>query len=302
METILFTLERTQATHDTALILKPSWEWPDKSVAQMALDLAGLDARLRTLATAEVEMLHTRGRLDAEIGGCQDQMRTFLRLGKLKYKKDKVKFGLLRPLRVHSNGRQATVELGRTIEQVWKKIDPAWAPLPELTLTVFQNGAAACGQCLGDYSNHSTEWKEESAQLQAFAEALDDANVQWFATAQKKFPAGTAHGELIRSNIPTATTSQPPVGPAVIDQAVPQGVGQVRLEFHAEHATIFRVSHRRNSAAAWTPILDGLRGPSATVANLESGEHQFQVEGRNSLGFGAPSAPALVTLSQAQAA
>lgn len=302
MDSILLTLERTQATHDTAVVLKPSWEWPDKPIAQMALDLNSLDARLRTVATAEVEMLNARGLLDAEISGHQDQMRTFLRLGKLKYKKDRVKSGLLRPLRVRSNGRQATVELGRKVEKVWKKIEQTWAPLPELNFAAFQTCGAACVQCLGDYSTQSTEWQEESAQLLAFAETLDDTNIQWYATALKKFPVGTALGDLVRATIPTSTNSVQLAGPAVIDQATPQGDGLVRLEFHAAHATIFRVLHRLSNVAPWTPLLDGLRGPVATVEGLATGEHQFQVVGRNSRGFGTPSASAIVTLTQAQAA
>jgi hypothetical protein len=302
MEPILLILDRTQATFDAATLIRPTWEWPEKLVTQMGSDLAALDARLRSVAAAEVEMRNARGLLDAELEAYRGQIRTYIRLGKLKYKKDPVKAGLLKPLSVRSNGRQATLETGRLVEQVWKKIDQTWAPLPELTFAACQACGATCLQYMNAYSAKLTEWQEETKQLQAFGESLDGANVQWYATATTRFPADTPLGRMIRSTIPTSASSVREVGPAVIDQATALESGQVRLEFHAERATLYRILRRPPDGGAWMVALDGLRARSATVEGLAAGEHQFQVVGRNSRGEGQPSAPVSVTVAEAEAA
>jgi hypothetical protein len=300
---IEFIIDRFRATYHVASVLQPSWVWPVMSVANMGVNLAAIRAKLEAQETAETDLLNAREVLDNELADYRDAIRGYLRVGKLRYRSQRTKYNLLKPLRLAGTGRDNTLKVGRKVEKAWKKIDPAFVPVPNATFAAAHDCGQRCAQFLDDYSIKETEWRDKVQDTRDFAATLDQASVEWYATATTAFAAGTRYGDLIRVMVPTTSSAVQPVEQAVIDAATSPAAGQVLLEFHAPNATSYRLWHKAPGAAEWSLVAEEIDGLFYLVRGLTVvGQHRFQVAGRNSRGDGPVSTEAVVNVPVAAAA
>jgi hypothetical protein len=295
--------DRFRAMYHVAQVIQSAWTWTVMSVSEMGSNLASLRSMLDTMATAETDMLDARESLDAELAAYRVSVRAYLRVAKLRYKSSRTKYNLVKPLRMSGTGRDSTIMSGGKAEKVWKKIDQAFVPVPGVTYVATHDCGVRCVQFQDDYSMKETEWRDKVEAAQDKALELDRANIEWYATATTVFPAGTRFGDLIRSMVPTNNSTVQPVEQAVIDAATSPAAGQVRLEFHAPHATSYKISHKAPGAEQWVSIAEDVDGLIYLVTGLTSaGEHRFQVAGHNSTGDGPASTEAVVEVAVAAVA
>ncbi len=295
--------DRFRAMYHVAQVIQSAWAWTVMSVSEMGSNLASLRAMQDTMAGAETDMLAARTSLDAELAAYRANVRAYLRVAKLRYKPTRTKYNLVKPLRMSGTGRDATLNAGRKAEKVWKKIDQAFVPVPGVTYVGTHDCGVRCVQFQDDYSVEETEWRDKVEGTQDFAATLDRANIEWYATATTVFPAGTRFGDLIRSMVPTNNSAVQPVEQAVIDAATSPANGQVRLEFHAPHATSYKISHKPPGAEQWVSLAEDVDGLIYLVTGLTAaGEHRFRVAGNNSTGDGPVSAETVVNVAVAAVA
>jgi hypothetical protein len=295
-------VDRFRAMYHVATVIQSAWLWTVMSLAEMGSNLGAMRAKLELLDTAESEMLDARASLDNELAAYRTNIRAFLRVGKLRFRSQRIKYNLIKPLRMQGTGRDTTVKIGRKVEKAWKKVDQNFAPVPTATFGNTQDCRQRCVQYQDDYSMKETEWRDKLEDVQDFAAMLDRTNIEWYATATTNFPAGTRYGDLIRTMVPTNNSAVQPVGQAVIDVATSLEPGKVHLEYHAQYATSYRLWHKGPGATEWTLIADNVDGLVYLVTGLTAGEHRFQVAGSNSRGNGAVSTESIVTVAAAAVA
>ena len=296
-------LDRFTAMYHVAQVIQSGWIWTIMSLAEMGSNLANIRAYRDMSDTASADMLEARSLLDGELSIYRTSLRAFLRVGKLRYRGTPSKKILLKPLVMEGTGRDATLATGSKIEKAWKKTGQTFVPVPGVTYALTHDCGVRALQLMDDYELKQTEWRDKIEQCQDLASALDHANIEWYATATTVFPAGTRFGDLIRTMVPTNNKSVRPVAPAVIDVFNSPSAGLVHLEFHAAHATSYRIWHKPPGGVSYVLLSDNVDGLTFDLANLTApGQHRFQVAGQNSRGLGEVSAEVVVNVTVAAAA
>ena len=295
--------DRFRAMYHVATVIQSGWTWTIMGLAEMGSNLSAIRGKVDVLASAETDLLNARALLDGELAAYRANVRAFLRVAKLRYRTQRPKLNLVKPLRMQGTGRDTTLKTGRKVEKVWKKTDQTFVPVPGATYTATCDCGVRCVQYQDDYSMKETEWRDKVEDAQEFASTLDRANIEWYATATTVFPAGTPHGDLIRTMVPTNNKTVQPVAQGVIDKAVSPAPGQARLEFHAPHATFYKLWHKAPGATEWTLLAGEIDGLTYEATGLTAaGEHRFQVAGGNSRGDGPVSTEAVLTVATAAVA
>lgn len=198
----------------------------------------------------------------------------------------------------------------RTLARM-RALGSLWATLPNVpgttgplvvggtTAALFSNMTAdldvkITASALADaqYSGSLAEFHNELDTWNSFVSA---------ATTQGRalYPPGTPERAYIDA-IPTAPSTQEPAQ-AVITIATSPAVGEVHLEFNAEHATTFEVWHKGPGQPAFVHVDDVLLPGVYDATGLEPGAHEYEIVGANSRGTGPASAPSTINVA-AQAA
>ena len=286
MQSLEFIIDRFEKSKNAAACLAPGWVWEEMDGATMGSTLAAINVKVGFVVTAETNMKAARLQLDQALDLYARHTRDALRLAKIRWRNEPVNRGLLAPLKSRGQSRQTVLDEGLAAEKVWKKIDALWKPLPDLTFALFEAEGVTCAQLKSTYGTKQTAWREAAGQLQEMAGKMDENNVAWYANATTAFPAGTAKGDLIRETVPTTTQPEPEIAKAQFDETMQAAGGIIHLDFHADHATEFKLLHKPPAAPDYVVVASDLKITSFTLENQNPGEHKFRVVGRNAHGEG----------------
>ncbi|MEO7932686.1 MAG: hypothetical protein ABIT76_05970 [Chthoniobacterales bacterium] len=226
-ESVEFIKNRAVKTISAANQVAADWVWPEKSPAEMQTQLHGIigdtDAtppvvgQEEIVATAQQTMLGSRIAWDAGLDQLHLWTTQGLGMARIKYRNQPLQFAKLDGLTAVGSSREETLAEALEWQTAWKKLDPSWAPLPANTLVAFE---ALRDQCAGDLKTHyaakQSDLRDETNTLAALARDMEDINEAWYADVCRVFVAGTPHGDMIRSTIPTTytpPTAKPPVPP-----------------------------------------------------------------------------------------
>jgi hypothetical protein len=291
-----FVLERSKASIDAADIIKEDWVWPEKTLTQMKASRKALKDQVDLAGVNYTEMISARNDLDAELDEYHLKTVAVLRLARTRFRNDPVKRSNIQRLSAKGDSRSATFAEGKALEDQWRKSDPAWVPIEDLTLEAFTQYRADCRNLHDTYTTEHTVWRSDAEEADVMAEKLHDELIAWYSDATTIFPEGTAHGNMIRATVPT--TYQPSALPeqAVITEAVSSGPGRGHLEFGAPNATTLTLLHKGPTDAVFAVVQKG-QATSFDGINLQPGEHQYKAFGSNSRGNGPESAVATVAVA-----
>lgn len=231
---VILRTTKTRAAQAT-LATDAAWVWPSKTLAQWDADLDSLDATkagsIAHVAKAhEADMLRGRGLYDGRL----DEIHKFTLLA----------VGIMR-LRVHGPGatgmegltsivdrlssrgdsRTAITHEAELLEAAWDEWEEqkgeAFLPAPGKTIAAFKRlleGDPGSGQA--SYPMLSTlrkvytallaKWQQKEGIYNALISRLEDECVAWYGEATKVFLEGTAEGDMIRNQVPTDYTPEPP--------------------------------------------------------------------------------------------
>ena len=107
----------------------------------------------------------------------------------------------------------------------------------------------------------------------------------WYAVATALFSEATAHGIMIRNQIPTQPSGNGPVpGPATL--SAEGGIGLVNFTFAAPDGLTFTILGRLVGEPDFAEIAVGLTGPTHTQTSLAPGQYEFKVVPQNLEGDG----------------
>ena len=291
-----FVLERAKASIDAAEIIKDDWVWPEKTIAQMKASRKALKDQVDLAGVSYTDMISARHDLDAELDEYHLKTVAVLRLARTRFRNDAVKRNNIQRLTAKGDSRSTTFTEGKALEDQWRRSDPDWVPLEDLTLDAFTQFRTDCRILHDTYTTKHTIWRSDAEEADVLAEELHDELIAWYSDATTIFPQGTAHGNLLRSAVPT--TYQPAALPeqAVITEATSTQPGVVHLSYRAPNATRYTVLHKGPNDTVFSIVQTG-EAISFDSVNVPAGQHQYKVFGTNSRGHGPESAVVPITVA-----
>lgn len=231
---VILRTTKTRAAQAT-LATDPGWTWPIKTLAQWDADIESLDAtKAGSIANSakkhEADMLRGRGLYDGRL----DEIHKFTLLA----------VGIMR-LRIHAPGatgmegiipvvnrlssrgdsRTAITHEAELLKAAWEEWEEqkgeAFLPAPLKTLAAFKRlleGDPESGQASypmlatlrNVYNTLLAKWQQREGVYNALISRLEDECVSWYGEATKVFLEGTVEGDMIRNQVPTDYSPEPP--------------------------------------------------------------------------------------------
>lgn len=212
-QTYEFTLDRAQKTRDAQDEIKAKWLWSEKTLAQWDADIAALTGQNETLATTTAAMLAKRGETDTALDKLDQWTGEGLTLMRLRLRNDPEQLATLDTLTADGTSRANKLTEALDWENAWAKIDSTFAPTTENNFAAFQALRKQCLKLVGEYGAAETKVTSDNTKLTQLKAQMEDDNQAWYKAATKLFKPGTPEGDMIRSSVPT-TTSSPSAAPA----------------------------------------------------------------------------------------
>jgi hypothetical protein len=301
MISVDFVKTRALATRSTQASIATSWSWSKKTLAQWDADIAAIEQLITAESTAWVEWRNAAEVWQSDVDRIQDITRQVASLGLVQFRDNPVTLKLFETLRTDGKSRADIYAQGLAARAVWEKADEDWQITPSLTLTDFGELLDSCSACQKAEVPALTAWRKSSVDLNIKAEAVDRDNVAWYTEATRRFAAGTVEGNLIRSNVPTTSRPESPVGQAVISNLMVSG-GDIHFDCAAAGATRYTFLQQAPGLPAFVVILADTAQTHVTLHGQVAGLHRFKAFGSNSRGQGADSAVVQVTVPASAAA
>ena len=216
--------DRSVKTISAAKTIAATWVWEEKSIADMALQLAEIvgdkDATPMKIGQEQIVSTANQAMLDARSGWdtALDQLHLWTMQGvgraRTKFRNDPAKLSQLAGLGTRGTSRRVTLEEALAWDTAWTSLAPTWTPTAANTLATFGALRKLCTEDLQTtYAQKQSDWSEANETLAHLADGLEDTNQAWYADATRLFPVGTIEGDMIRSTIPTTYTPPPPKPP-----------------------------------------------------------------------------------------
>ena len=226
------TLQRAQSTKAVQTSIAGTWTWDEMTLLQWDTAIAAFVTQMETEQDAEADYLAKRGETDAAIDSIHSLAGRSVRMAKNRYRDTPAKLEVIARLRNDSASRSGKLQDALEWESAWEKLEPAWSPLPGVTLVTFKPQRLAAMALIEALTSKKTTWDATDEQLNTQGHTLNGNCVAWYEAATIVFPAGTPEGDLIRSDIPTTYTppSTPPTA-IQIDQVTPQPGGEIDITF-----------------------------------------------------------------------
>jgi len=231
-ENIESTLQRAQATKSVQTAISATWTWDEMTLLQWDAAITSFVTQMEVEQDAEADYLAKRGEADSAIDSLHSLSGRCVRMAKNRYRSDPAKLEVTNRLHNDADSRSGKLQDALEWESAWEKLEPAWSPLPGVTLATFKPQRLAAMALLEGLTTKKTTWDAADEQLNTQGRTLNGNCVAWYEAATTVFPAGTPEGDLIRSDIPT--TYNPPSTPPTaiqIDQATPQAGGAIALTY-----------------------------------------------------------------------
>ena len=260
-----------------------------------------VDTKIKAESSARTDLLGAAAVWDGHLREVYDLTRHAAALSKKRFKNEPDKLALFASLEASDSSRALICTNGTDLVPIWRKADPAWAPVEGATLPALEGLLAQCDLDRLDHADKLAVWRKAASTLNGVADTLHDDNVAWYAAATRQFAEGTPDGDMIRSTVPVTTEMAVEVGPAVIKNLL-AACGTVRFDAEAPHATTFTYLHHKPGASEWATLQADTVETAVTVGGLTPGEHRFKAVGANAQGLGPESAEVVVVIAQANAA
>jgi len=263
----------------------PSWEWSELSVTAFNTKYQECIALLATESDEMADATGARGTRDDNLDLLRDKSRLALTLFKAKYRSNPAKLRLFSNLVMKSDKIAGTLAEALAVESAWEEADGAYVLENGTTLASFVSLRLLCQTNTEGVSKEAAEESGVSGQILVKLDALYDWCVAWYAVATALYPETTAHGIMIRNQIPT----QPSSGGSLPGQATlsaESGIGQVTTTFAAEGALTFTLRGRLVGAPDFAELATGLAGPTHTQDSLAPGQYELIVVPHNGEGDG----------------
>lgn len=231
-DNIPFILQRAQATKAVQTSISVAWTWDEMTLPQWDTAITSFVAQMEAEQDGEADYLAKRGETDTAIDTLHSLSGRSLRMAKNRYRNDPAKLDVIARLHNDSGSRAGKIQDALEWESAWEKLEPAWSPLPGVTLATFKPQRLAAAALLEGLTTKKTTWDAADEQLNTQGQELNGNCVAWYEAATTVFPAGTPEGDLIRSDIPT--TYNPPSTPPTaieIDQATAQAGGKIAVTY-----------------------------------------------------------------------
>ena len=285
MRSIEFIIDRALASRSAQAAVAAVWLWSEKTVAAWDGDLGQMDILRSGEVSTRAELRAATAGWDTNLDGVQTVTRAVSRLGRIRFRRNPAQLAVFESLNTDARNRDDIYTQGLAARSAWQKADPTWVPLTDTDIDTMGDLLAGCEACKKDHSTKLIAWRGAAAGLNTKAQALDADNVAWYAEATTQFAAGTAHGDMIRSGVPTTTQPSQPVGPAVITDVTVTGS---TIHFHcaAPHATRFTYLHQPPGATQFAVVFADTKETSLTLPNQTAGTHLFKAFGSNTHGPG----------------
>lgn len=192
--------------------VQSSWIWNEKSLEQWDNEIVDIQRAREVCSAAKFNRNSTRAALDAKLGDMHRRTMQFLAMAKFHFRHDPSILEALSGLTACGMGRRAIAQEALDVETAWQKADPDWAATEVNTLASFQVLREQCTELESSFLASYSAWRTQSEILNQKAEALNEANIAWYAAATRIFPAGTVEGDMIRRSIPTLYSPPVPAG------------------------------------------------------------------------------------------
>jgi hypothetical protein len=308
MVSVEFIKGRLQATRQTQANIAAGgtppgtgWVWSGRTVAQWEADVTTLDQLILDESAKRTAWRSAAALWDEDLAEIQKITRNVAREGAYHFRNNPAKRSLFEALKTDGRGRADVYEQGVTARDAWQEADPSWTYSDEVSLSALSSRLASALAREGTHSNKRTAWRRAAAELMTKAGEFNDACVAWYDAATRKFPAGTAEGDLIRSAVPTTTQPEQPVGQAVISHLMVMG-RKVHFDCTAPHATRFTYLHQAPGSPTFVVLFAETTETSVTLEDQPPGLHRFKAFGSSSDGEGPESAVVEITVAEAAAA
>ena len=266
----------------------PTWEWGEQTVPQFTTKYQECLTLIDSEADEAADTTGARGTRDDHLRTLRGMGRVALALSKVKYRNNPPKLRLFSSLVIKSETVAGTLEEAVAVESAWEQADPAYVLDDGTTLAAFNTLRLLCRTNADGVSKEAAEESDTAGTLLMKLEALYDLSVAWYAVATTLYPENTAHGIMLRNQIPTQPSSGGS-GPGPATLAVEGGVGLANFTFSADGAETFTIRGRVVGAPAFADLATGLPGPTHQQTGLAVGNWEFQAIGHNPEGDGEPS-------------
>ncbi len=284
-----YIIQRATDTHACMVVIRDHatlpWEWDEMSADDFEDKLDAANDLIETESDEAADTTEARGLRDTDLDALWTKAKSFISLGKRKFRKDPVKMRLLKPLVIKKYGIRGTLKVALAAENAWKQIDQTYVPETGNTFAAFGTLRAACQT---KYENVSKEGAEESQAGGELSKALKELyrlSVDWYQEAIRRFGPETPHGMMIREQIDTGSGTPPPPlpGKAVITSLIYDN--GPRLEFDAEHALTFDVWERILPDAEFTKVASNISEKFWVHTDIHA-DFEYKVVGKNLEGDG----------------
>ncbi len=231
-DNIPFTLQRAQATRAVQVSIAAAWTWDEMTLPQWDTAITSFVTQMEVAQDGEADYLAKRGETDAAIDTLHSLAGRSVRMAKNRYRDTPAKLEVTNRLHNDSASRSGKLQDALEWESAWEKLEPAWSPLPGVTLATFKSQRLAAMALLEGLTTKKTTWDAADEQLNTQGHTLNGNCVAWYEAATIVFPVGTPEGDLIRSDIPTTYTppSTPPTA-IQIDHATAQAGGAIAVTY-----------------------------------------------------------------------
>src|SRR5438045_3810953 len=134
-----------------------------------------------------------------------------------------------------------------------------------------------CGTDCGTSAMEGSEGAEAGGDVMVALKELWGLCVDWYGEALIRFGPETAHGMMIREEIPVQPSTPAP-GPATISAVYVAGGTRALITAAADHATSFNWFVKRPGALDFVPLATKVKSPLEDL-NPPAGVNTYQAEG-----------------------
>ena len=266
----------------------PSWEWGELNAAAFATKYTECTNLIATESDEAADTTGARGTRDENLDKLRAKARLALTLSKVKYRTNPAKLRLFANLIIKSDKIAGTLEETLAVESAWEQADAAYVLEDGTTLAQFNTLRLLCQTNTEGVSKESAEESGAAGQVLVKLNALYDLCVAWYAVATALYSEDTAHGIMLRNQIPTQPSGGGS-GPGQATLSVEGGIGLANFTFSAEGALTFTLQGRLVGAPAFADLATGLTGPTHQQLGLAVGNWEFIALAHNTEGDGEPS-------------
>ncbi|MCE9611690.1 MAG: hypothetical protein K8R23_15940 [Chthoniobacter sp.] len=198
-------MHRAQTTLAVMQTLAAEWTWEVESPAQFAARLTAIGSGGLEQALVDAESAErTAGQMrETAVAAVHRETVRALALARVAWRELPERLVAVAPLGAGGQTLPAIMAEGEEWAAAWEETDPAWVPVPGLTLAFFQSLLAAVATAQREERRLRVRRRRAGAALAVALDAVWELAVRWFAVATAVFPETDASAAAQLRLIPT---------------------------------------------------------------------------------------------------